>query len=289
MRKNYTFGLITVLIWASLASTVKLLLASVPDLEALFISAIFAFLFLLVLNIFSGKIKEMKRYKARDYLTMAGLGFLGLFMYSALYYYGLSKLSSQTACILNYLWPAAIVLFSCLILKEKISVMKAAALGMSFVGVIIMSTGSSEGGAHSVSGIVACILAALCYGLYCILNLKKDYDQNIAMMVVWLTVAVCSALIGPFIETWVPLEGTQWLGMLWLGVVVDAVAYLLWALALSGADNISGIANLAYLTPFLSLIFSAVLLHEQVTARDLVALVFIVGGIAVQKIFDRES
>ena len=36
---------------------------------------------------------------------MAGLGFVGLFLYSALYYYGLMQLSSQEACIVNYLWP----------------------------------------------------------------------------------------------------------------------------------------------------------------------------------------
>ena len=58
---------------------------------------------LLILNIINGSIKEMKRYRLRDYLTMAGLGFLGLFLYSALYYYGIGVLGSQEACILNYL------------------------------------------------------------------------------------------------------------------------------------------------------------------------------------------
>jgi drug/metabolite transporter (DMT)-like permease len=272
-----------------MAAAVKLMLSSVPDLEALCISAVFAFLFLLLVNVFTGKIKELGRYKAKDYLTMAALGFLGLFLYSALYYYGLSKLSSQTACILNYLWPAALVLFSCIILREKITALKIAALAMSFAGVMIMSSGASESGAHSASGVIACILAALCYGLYCVLNRKKDYDQNISMMVVWLTVALCSAVSGPWLETWVPIGGTQWIGLLWLGVVVDAIAYLLWALALTGTENIAGIANLAYLTPFLSLIFSALILHEHVTARDLAALLFIVGGIVMQKIFDKEA
>ncbi|MGN0708887.1 MAG: DMT family transporter [Anaerovoracaceae bacterium] len=289
MKRNYTFALLTVIIWATMAAAVKLMLSSVPDLEALCISAVFAFLFLLLVNVFTGKIKELGRYKSKDYLTMAALGFVGLFLYSALYYYGLSKLSSQTACILNYLWPAALVLFSCIILREKITALKIAALAMSFAGVMIMSSGASESGAHSASGVIACILAALCYGLYCVLNRKKDYDQNISMMVVWLTVAICSAVSGPWLETWAPISGTQWIGLLWLGVVVDAIAYLLWALALTGTENIAGIANLAYLTPFLSLIFSALILHEHVTARDLAALLFIVGGIVMQKIFDKEA
>ena len=48
--------------------------------------------------------------------------------YSGLYYYGLSRLTSQEACILNYLWPMMIVLFSALLLGEKVTVRTAAAL-----------------------------------------------------------------------------------------------------------------------------------------------------------------
>jgi drug/metabolite transporter (DMT)-like permease len=75
--------------------------------------------------------------------------------------------------------------------------------------------------------------------------------------------------------------------MLWLGVIVDAVAYLLWALALKDAENTAKIANLAYLTPFLSLVISAIVLKEQVSLRAIIALVFIVGGILFQNFYDR--
>ena len=124
MKKNYLYAGITVLIWATLATVVKLVLTDIPNFQALSISSAFAFVFLLILNIVNGSIKEMKRYRLRDYLTMAGLGFLGLFLYSALYYYGIGVLGSQEACILNYLWPIMIVIFACIILKEKLTVRK---------------------------------------------------------------------------------------------------------------------------------------------------------------------
>ena len=104
--------------------------------------------------------------------------------------------------------------------------------------------------------------------------------------VLWFAVAVCSAALGLMTEEWKPIEGMQWLGIIWLGVVIDAVAYLLWALALQGVENTAKIANLAYLTPFLSLVVSAVVLKEQVQMRALVALVFIVGGILLQSFYD---
>ncbi len=215
--------------------------------------------------------------------------FLGLFLYNALYYYGLTQLSSQEACILNYLWPMMLVVFSCLILREKLTVMKAAAMVCSFIGIVILTAGNGgirTGG--TLAGMFACIAAAAFYGLFSVLNKKADLDQNISMTVMWLTTAICSTVLGLATETWVVLSAGQWLGMLWMGFAVSAAAYLLWALALKGAENTAGVANLAYLTPFLSLLISAVFLREPIRLPALIALVFIVGGILLQGIYERK-
>lgn len=283
MKKNYTYAVLTVFIWSTLATIAKILLSDIPNLETLAISSLLAFLFLVIINIRNGLIKTLKNYSLKDYFKMAGLGFLGLFLYSALYYFGLTQLSSQEACILNYLWPIMLVIFSSIILKEKMTAIKLIAMLCSFAGIIILSTGSSSiSGKNVWAGIASCIIAAACYGLFSVLNKKADYDQNIAMMIIWLTTAICSAITGLFTEKWVPIKPTQWLGIIWLGVVIDAVAYLMWALALKGAKNTAKIANLAYLTPFLSLIVSAIVLDEKISLRSFVALIFIVGGIIVQ-------
>ena len=283
MKKNYIYAISTVLIWATMAAMVKKMLFDIPNLQTLSISSVFAFLFLGLVNIKTGTIKLMKSYTVKEYGIMSGLGFVGMFVYSALYYYGLSQLSSQEACILNYLWPIMLVLFSCIILKEKLTVMKIVAMGCSFLGIVILSMGNGEAtGGNTWLGIISCIIAAACYGLFSVLNKKADMNQNITMMIIWLTVAVCAGILGVLTENWVPIKGVQWLGMLWLGIVIDAVAYLLWALALKGTENTARIANLAYLTPFLSLIVSAVFLKEAIELQAVVALVFIIGGILLQ-------
>lgn len=78
------------------------------------------------------------------------------------------------------------------------------------------------------------------------------------------------------------------LGFLWLGIFVNALAYLFWAMALKESDNTARVANFAYLTPFLSLIVSAVLLKEKIELVAVIALVFIIGGILLQYFFDRK-
>ena len=285
MRKSYLYAGITVLIWSTLATVAKMVLDDIPSFQVLAVSSALAFVFLLAVNIVSGSIKEIKRYRAKEYLMMTGLGFLGLFMYSALYYYGISVLSSQEACILNYLWPMMIVVFACVLLREKLTVRKVIAMLMSFAGIVVLSLGN--GGADSgnkLFGFLACVTAAVCYGLFSVLNKKHTLDQGVTMMWSWLTVAVCSAVAGLIFEKWQPISGTQWAGVAWLGVAVNAVAYLLWAIALKGARDSANIANLAYLVPFLSILLSAVVLKERITINAVIAIVLIIGGILLQSI-----
>ena len=285
MKKSYIYAGLTVLIWSTLATVVKLVLKDIPNFQALAISSAFAFVFLLILNIINGSIKEMKHYRIKDCLTMAGLGFLGLFMYSALYYYGIAELGSQEACILNYLWPMMIVIFACIILKERITVKKIIAMLMSFAGIVVLTLGS--GGVSSgnrLFGIIACVTAAVCYGLFSVLDKKHSLNQNVTMMWIWFTTAVCSLVLSLIFENWQPIAGVQWLGIAWLGIVVNAVAYLLWAIALKGASDSAKIANLAYLVPFISIIISWLVLKEQITINAVLALVLIIGGILIQSI-----
>ena len=284
--KKYLYAVLTVFIWSTLAATAKLILNDIPNLQTLAISSFFAFLFLVVINLRGKIVKKLCTYSIKDYGKMAGLGFLGIFAYSALYYYGLTQLTSQEACIVNYLWPIMLVIFSVIILKEKLTFLKIVAMVCSFVGIIVLSLGGASYDGNGFLGIVACVIASACYGLFSVLNKKADYDQNIAMTVIWLTTAICSTVFGLLTEEWVSISFTQLLGLVWMGVVVDAVAYLLWALALKGSENTAKIANLAYMTPFLSLVVSTILCNEKIEFRAVIALVFIVGGILLQSLCD---
>ena len=106
--------------------------------------------------------------------------------------------------------------------------------------------------------------------------LKKNYIYVILTVFIWAIMApVTKILVSgiPSLET--------------LGVVIDAIVYLMWALALKGDENTAKIANLAYLTPFLSLIISAVVLKEQIDFRAVIAFGFIIGGIWLQTFYEQ--
>ena len=284
-RRVYFYAISAVVIWSTTAALVKSLLSMIPTYEALFLSSFIASLFLIVMQLMRDGGRVFRAYDIRGYLAMVGLGFLGLFLYSGLYYYGLAQLTSQEACILNFLWPMMVVLFAALLLGERITVRTAAALLLSFSGVVALTLGG-EGHAegNGLLGAAACILAALCYGLFCVLNKRRNMDQTVMMVMAWGTTAFCSLPVTLLMEKWVALSWTQWLGLLWLGVFIDAVGYLWWAMALQEARNAAMVANLAYVVPLLSLVVSAVALGERMTSAALLALVLIMGGILLQSV-----
>lgn len=201
VKKTYVSALFSVLIWATGATLLKSMFAEIPNLEALSVSSIFSFAFLLVQNLCTGKLGLLKSYTKKELAVLFALGFVGLFLYNAFYYKGISILTAQEACILNYLWPVLIVVFSAVILKERVTCVKVLAILCSFAGVVVLSMDGIAGGTDNrLGGAVCCMAAASCYALFCVCNKKADLDQNITMMIGWGTVAVCAGILGIFTE-----------------------------------------------------------------------------------------
>ena len=282
-KKQIVYALLTVFLWATMAPAVKLMQDSVPTTEVLFLAGVFSVVFLLGRLIANGKVKEYRTFGAQNYKVVLGLGFLGFFVYEFLYYFGIAQLTASTACILNYLWPVMLVLFSCLILKEPFTTRKVIAMVASFLGVVVLSAGGNDQyGAHPVLGIVGCIVAAVSYGLFSVLNKREDLDQDLCMPIYW-GVTMVSGLIAGFVEGgWTMPDLKTWLILAWLGVMANAVGYLIWAIALNDSKNSARIANFAFLVPVLSMLLSALILREQIHWNGIAALVLILGGILYQ-------
>ena len=285
--RYYLYALVTVILWSTAAPAVKSLTEGMSSLCVLGWSSLSASGFLLLLLFLRGQAGTLRRYGLRDYGVLVLLGFTGMFLYSSLYYFGIDRLSAQEACILNYLWPVMIVLFSCLILKEPFTGRKGAAITLSFSGVLVIALWElsvSGGFSGDWPGIAACLLAAVCYGLFCVLNKRLDPDQTVGMAVFWAV-----ACLGAFLlcalrgELRLPTP-PQAAGMLWLGVAVHGAPYLLWAVALNGVSNTARIANLAYLTPILSVLLSSLALGERLSPAYLAALILILAGILIQNL-----
>ena len=283
MKKQYLYAAITIALWSTTATVGKLLLGSLSSMQVLAASCGYAAAFLLLLCLVQGKLKLLKTYKAKDILVMSGMGMLGVFFYNLFWFIGISRISASQAMIINYLWPMMAILAACVILKEKLTFRKTIAALMSFAGVIIVTAnGQAAGmGNQMLMGILFCVMAAVSYGLFVALNKRLHYDKTISMFVCYVVgfavSAICVAISGEGLK----MDGMQHLGMAWLGVLTHAIGYVTWALAMDGGET-AKIANLAYITPFLSLVWNFLVLGEPLSIRCVLGLIVIVAGIFVQ-------
>lgn len=259
------------------------MLGSLNSMQIMLLSNAIAFLFLLIVNLAKGTWHELKSYTLSDHVQIALIGTLGIFVYHLLLYLGIDKMQASQAFIINYLWPIMSVVFACVILKEKMTLRKILAILLSFIGVIIV-TGNGDLlniGKDSLLGAVYCVLAAVSYGLFTVLNKQKTYDKSLSMMLYYFYAFLISLVYIVIAKDRFSLSLGQSLGMVWNGIFTTAIPFTTWALALEKGDT-ARVSNLAYITPFLSLVWTFLVLGEPISIYSLLGLSIIVLGIFIQ-------
>ncbi len=282
MKKAYFYAFSAIACWSTMATISKILLTNLNNFQLLWASSFFAGIFLLIVNIISGKLQNLKAYKIKDYVTMILTSLPGVFLYYVFYYAGAELMSASQAFIVNYMWPIMSVIFACIILKEKMTLSKGIAIAVSFLGVTI-ATGTDllHLNQNTVMGAFLCLMGAVSYGIFTALFKKVHYDKGIALMFAYFVTFILTGIVvlvngDIFIPT-----SLQIAGFAWNGVISMAAGTILWALALQ-VGNTAKISNLAYITPFLSLVWTSLILKETITFNSITGLVVIVLGIFIQ-------
>ncbi len=283
VKKENIYALITVILWGTLAPVNKITLNSLNGMSLVFYNCLTASIVLLIINLKRKGIYFLSEYETKDYLRIASLGILGVFMYYVFYYIGLDHLNSQIASIVNNVWPTLIVIFSCLFLKEKMTSRKIVSLLLTLVGIIIISLKDGISGFTNEMfiGILASFMAAVVYAIYSVFNKKYAYDQYAVQFINFFVTAICALLYCLFTKSLGHLTGSSILAVIWNGAICNGLAYLLWGIALNKGDT-AKISLMAYLSPLFTMLFSYILLKEEISIITIIGLVFIIGGIVVQ-------
>ena len=282
MKKTYLYAGIAIFLWSTVATVCKILLDEINSIQLLWMNASIAGLFLLVVNVITGNFKQYKNYKVKDYLKMASIGLPGTLFYYIFFYAGTDLMPASQAFIVNYLWPIMSVVCACIILKEKLTLRKMIAILISFAGVIIVMGGALKAlDRKMLLGAGFCILGAISYGIFTALNQKMNYNKTMTLMSSYFATFIITTVInGVNGDVFVP-HLNQIAGFLWNGIFAVAIANTCWVVALV-KGNTAKVSNLAYITPFLSSIWTAIFLKEKITFNLILGLVVIIAGVFVQ-------
>lgn len=289
-KTAYLYALATVLAWSTVSTAFKLSLEHLTPLGLLLFASAFATIFLAALNIFS---RNREKTSRQGWMRSLAAGLLNPFLYYLMLFAAYDRLPAQEAQVLNYTWAIVLSLLSILILKERFRLRDLAALLLSFLGVVLIST---RGRVLQLQfddplGSLLAVSTSLVWGAYWILNMKDIRSAKSKLLLNFvigtLATALYAALAGKlstaglFVESGVAWKGL--LGGLYVGIFEMGFTFILWQKALDSSDNTTSISNLIFLTPFISLIFIALILKEPIHPATLAGLLVIIGSNLWQK------
>ncbi len=283
MKKPYVYATISIFAWSTMPVVTKLLLNSYSNFQALWLSSAFAAFALFLSNVFSGNIKNIKSYSRKDLFLSLFFGIIGVCLYNIFLYAGMSKMTyASQANIVNYLRPIMCVVFACIVLKDKFSIRKGCAIALSFLGVaVVMGEEIIHLNKSVLFGAFFCAMGAVSYGIFTAYYKKYKFNKGVSMMLNYFATFVITSVILCFNREFFLPPLSHFAGFAWNGIVTMALTKTLWVTALD-KGNTAKISNLAYITPFVSLIWANIILGDPIKKEFLVGLVLIVGGIFIQ-------
>ncbi len=285
-RKAYVFAMISVLLWSTVASAFKLSLRYLDFVSLLLFSSFVASAILFAILAVKGRLGELKRQRTKDILNSALLGFLNPFLYYLVLFKAYDILRAQEALALNYTWAVVIAVLSIPLLKQKIKFVNIAALLVSFFGAIIIATGGEPFSLRFSDelGVSLALGSSLIWALFWIFNVKDKRKETLKLFLNFSFGFVFTLIFSLFFIRFEmpPVQGI--FGSLYVGAFEMGVTFVFWLLALKYSRTTAQVGNLIYLSPFLSLLFINLFVGEEIALSTIGGLVFIVGGIVLQKI-----
>lgn len=282
----YILMFVILIFWGSFTAVSKLTLQRMDSFQTQFYMFGSAFIIMTFILIFNGKMKEFKKLSKKEYLKLF-LFSLPSFFYYFLYILALMLIPTAEASMLNYLFPVMIILFAIPIHKEKFDVPKLITVLLGFLGMAIILTNGQIGSfkLSNLFGDILAVSAAALWGIFSNLGKKSKVDNFISNYV-YVAVAFVLSGISMFVFSGFTVPDAPALaGVLWIGVTNIVLGYFLWFKVLKIAPTIL-VSSLSFVTPFVTLVFIMLLLGEKIYFMQVVGLMVIMVGVAVQSIVD---
>ena len=283
-RQAYVYAAATILFWSTVASAFKLTLRHLDPFQMLFYATAVSVVVLFSILAAQGKLGLLRTFTAKQWAWSAALGLINPCVYYIVLFQAYSLLPAQEAQPLNMIWPLVVVLLSVPLLKQKIGWISIAAVAVSFMGVLVISTHGDILGFRFTSprGTVLATGSALLWALFWIANVRDKRDEVAKLFASFafglLFVGAATAVFSD-----IRVEVTEGLlGAAYVGVFEMGVTFVTWSKALALARTTAHVSHLIYLVPFISLIFISLVVGERILPSTIVGLVLVVGGILVR-------
>ncbi|MFH0766207.1 MAG: DMT family transporter [Calditrichota bacterium] len=289
----YIYTALSILLWSTVACAFKLALREMDYAQTLFYASWTATLALSLLRgaravqvklserrIDAAEIKSSQFNLGRSFLQ----GLLNPFLYYLVLFQAYFRLPAQEAQPLNWTWPITLALLSSIVFKQRLGWRTIIAALVSFSGVWVISLRGTASGwrLSDPLGDALAVGSSILWAGYWILNLKDDREPLVKLWGSFLGGSLMITAALPFISSFAVPTGRGLAAAVWIGLFEMGLTFILWLKALNLARDRNTVGILAYLTPFLSLIFIHYILGESIRTMSVIGLGLIIAGVLIQ-------
>lgn len=276
--------------WSTVSTAFELSLKSFTPLGLLLVSSLTALVTLALIRFLSPSPVGQETSILKHLRLSLIPGLLNPLVYYIVLLVAYDRLPAQEAQVLNYTWAIVLALLSVLINKERFRLKDLIALALSLVGVLIIS---SRGRVLSFRfddplGTALALGSSLIWASYWIINMRDTRDgltklyYNFMIGTIFIIIVVCLGK-DPLLREGLKLQLSTLAPAIYVGIFEMGLTFFLWLKALGYSKSTADLSNLIFITPFISLVFIALVLHEPIAPATVIGLILIVCSNLYQK------
>ena len=220
------------------------------------------------------------RQLAAVVLSGISMGLSWIFLYEAY-----QRIGVGLSSIAYYCGPVIVMLLTPLVFHKKITAIQKLCFGIVFFGIVIISIPDLLGSTAVDSfGLLCGFVSAVLHALMVIFTMKAPKitglkNSMIQLVVSFLTVAVFAVVMQGVCA---PSGLHQWGWMLILGIVNTGIGCYLYFAEIARLP-VETVSILGYLEPLSAVVFAVLLLHEHLSAYELLGAVLIACGAVISE------
>jgi len=285
MESAYKYAFIAVFLWSTVATAFKFSLIYLSVAELLLIASLTSFFVLLIIILVQKKLNLVFLHIKQNFALVLLLGAINPVLYYLVLFQAYDLLPAQEAQSINYTWALMLSLLSVPLLNQKLKLTDIIAGLVCYFGVLVISTKGAPFSLNfsNTEGVLLALLSTVLWALYWIFNTKLKVDSTVGIFSNFLFATPIIILYYIFSQPISLPEISGILGAMYVGLFEMGVTFLFWLKAMQNATNTSKIANLIFISPFLSLIYIYFILHEPIYISTIYGLILIILGLFIQQ------
>ncbi|MCF6136489.1 DMT family transporter [Pseudalkalibacillus berkeleyi] len=288
--KAFLMAFTTVVIWGSTFAAIRASLHGGYSAGHLVLTryGIASIIFILIALIPRVKIRVPHR---KDLFKILILGFVGISLYNIGVTFGELTISAGNAGMLIGSTPIFTALIAVSFLKEKLG--KSGWIGMfiGFIGILLITLGTSDATLRISIGAVLVLMAAIATSVFFVFQKSLHIRYSPLELTAYFTWAgtIPFLFFSPgLIETIQNATLEANLSALYTGIFPASVAYLTWATALS-LGRASSVTSMLYIEPVVAIFTAWIWLQEWPSTLSLIGGLIAISGVVVVNGIDRRQ